>query len=163
MWDEDLHLLAYAFNTACHESTKFCPARLFLGRELATPLESVWDLTEANVSQDLKKGKNFWAEAIRNLRKVRDRVAHRYNALRKATPFKVGDVVVCPVKVLSSKRKGVSAKLELKWSKPKVIAKFLKPKVVQLVNTETGVVVRKAHVWQLKGYHPDGSFQAHDK
>ena len=31
------------------------------------PLESAWDLTEMNVSQDLKKGKNFWAEAIRNL------------------------------------------------------------------------------------------------
>jgi hypothetical protein len=32
-WDEDLHLLAFAFNTACHESTKFCPAKLFLGRQ----------------------------------------------------------------------------------------------------------------------------------
>jgi hypothetical protein len=157
-WDEDLHLLAFAFNTACHESTQFCPAKLFLGRELATPLESVWDLTEANASQDLKKGKLFWAEAIRSLRKARDRVAHRYNATRKATPFKVGDVVVYRVKVLSSKRKGVSAKLELKWSKPMVIAKFLKPNVVQLANAETGVVVRKAHVCQLKGYHQDGSF-----
>jgi hypothetical protein len=32
-WDEDLHLLAFAFSTACHESTKFCPAKLFLGRQ----------------------------------------------------------------------------------------------------------------------------------
>ena len=30
-WDEDLHLLAFSFNTACHESTKFCSAKLFLG------------------------------------------------------------------------------------------------------------------------------------
>jgi len=126
-WDEDLHSLAFAFNTACHESTKFCPARLFLRRELATPLESAWDLTEMNVSQDLKKGEDFWAEAIRNLRRARDQVARRYNAGRKATPFKVGDVVVYQVKVLSSKGKGVSAKLGLKWSKPMVIAKFLKP------------------------------------
>ena len=44
-WDQDLHLLAFAFNTALHEGAKFCPAKLFLGRELATPLESVWDLT----------------------------------------------------------------------------------------------------------------------
>jgi transposase InsO family protein len=29
-WDEDLHLLTCAFNTACHESTKFCPS-CFLG------------------------------------------------------------------------------------------------------------------------------------
>jgi hypothetical protein len=78
------------------------------------------------------------------------------------TTFKVGDVVVYQVKVLSSKAKSVSAKLELKWSKPMVIAKFLKSNVLQLANVETGVVVWKAHVCQLKGYHQDGSFQAQD-
>jgi hypothetical protein len=55
-------------------------------------------------------------------------VAHRYNAGRKAPPFKVGDVY--RVKVLSSKGKGVLAKLGLKWSKPMVIAKFVKPNIV---------------------------------
>jgi hypothetical protein len=44
-WDENLHLLAVAFNTACHESTQMSPSRLFLGRELDMPLENVWDLT----------------------------------------------------------------------------------------------------------------------
>jgi hypothetical protein len=34
----------------------------------------------------------------------------------------------------------------LKWSKPMVIAKFLNPNVIQLANTDTGVVVRKARV-----------------
>ena len=144
-------MLASAFNTAWHESTEICPARLFLGRELTTPLESAWDLTDVNISLDLKRGKNFWAEAIRNLWKARDQVAHRYNAGRKVTPFKVGDVVVYQVKVLSSKGKGVSAKLGLKWSKSMVIAKILKPNIVHLANAENGVVVRKAHVCQLNG------------
>ena len=36
---------------------------------------------------------------------MRDQVARRYNAGRKATLFKVGDVVVYRVKVLSSKGK----------------------------------------------------------
>lgn len=67
------------------------------------------------------------------------------------------------VKVLSSKGKCVSAKLELKWSKSMVIAKFLKPNVVQISNAETGVVVKKAHVCQLKGYQQNGNFQVHDK
>ena len=156
-WDEYLHLLAFAFNTACHESTKFCPAMLFLGKELAMPLESACDLTQMNVSQDLKKGEEFWAEEIRNLRRARDQVDRRYKAGRKATPFKVGDVVFYQVKVLSSKGKGVSAKLGLKWSKPMVIAKYLKPNVVQLANAETGVVVRKARVCQLKEYHREES------
>jgi len=74
---EDLHLLAFAFNTAHHSSIKFGPARLFLGTELATPLESVWDLTEANVSENLKKEKRSWTEVIRNLMKERDQVARR--------------------------------------------------------------------------------------
>jgi hypothetical protein len=135
---------------------------LFLGRELATPLESVWDLTEAKFPKDSKRETEFWTEAIRNLRKARNRVARRYNAGRRATPFKVGDVVVNQVKVLSSKGKGVSAKLGLKWSKPMVIAKFLKPNGVQLANAETGVVVRKARV-PIERIPSRGEFQAHDK
>ena len=155
-----MHLLAFAFNTAVHEGIMFCTAKLFLGRELVTPLEGVWDLTEKNVFQDVEKEKGFWIEAIRNLRKTKDQVARRYNAMRKATLFKEGDVVVYRVKVLSSKGKGISAKLELMWSKPMVIVKFLKPNVVVLANVETGVVVRKTHVSQIKKYHKEGSCRA---
>jgi hypothetical protein len=158
-----LHLLAFSFNNAYRDSTKFCPAKLFLGRELATPLESVWDLTEATVSQDLKEGKDFWVEAIRSLRKARDEVARRHDAVRRGTPIRVGDIVVYRVKVLSSKGTGVSAKLDIKWYKQMVIAKFLKPNVVQLANAETGVIVGKAHVYQLKRYHKKGSVQAQNK
>ena len=84
-------------------------------------------------------------------------MARRYNAGEKATLFKVGDVVVYRVKVLSSKGKCMSAKLGFKWSKPVVIAKFLKPNIVQLANAETGVVARKAYVCQLKEYHQEES------
>jgi hypothetical protein len=80
----------------------------------------MWDLTEVNIPKDLEEEKRFWAEDIMNLRKARDQVARRYNAAKKATPFKVGDVVAYRMKVLSSKRKGVSAQLELNW----LIAKF---------------------------------------
>jgi hypothetical protein len=41
MWDDKLHFLAFDFNSACHESTKICLSKLFLGRELNTPLENV--------------------------------------------------------------------------------------------------------------------------
>ena len=78
-------------------------SRLFYGTELATPLESMWDLTEVHVSNNLEKVKDFWAEAIKNLRTERDQVARRYNVTRRETPFKVGDIVVYRVKVLSLK------------------------------------------------------------
>jgi len=32
-------MLTFAFKTAVHKSTQFNPAKLFLGRELRTPLE----------------------------------------------------------------------------------------------------------------------------
>ena len=147
-WGEDLHLLAFALNTACHESTKFCPAKLFLGIELATPLERVWDMTGVNAYKDSKKGEGFWAEAISCLRKGTDQVARRYNAARKATPYKAGDVLVYRMNVLSLKEKGVSAKLELKCSKPMVTVKYVKPNVVEIANPNSGVVVKKAHVSQ---------------
>jgi hypothetical protein len=51
-WDEDLHLLTFAFNSACHESTRMSPSQLFLGRELKTPLENMWELEEINGSVD---------------------------------------------------------------------------------------------------------------
>jgi hypothetical protein len=78
-------------------------------RELAAPLDSVWDLTEVRVFNDLKKGTDLWAEAIRNLRKVGDRVASRYNAAEMEKPFKLGGIVVYRVKVLISKGEGVPA------------------------------------------------------
>ena len=63
MWDNKLHFLAFAFNSACHESIKICPSKLFLGRELNTPLENMWDLTEVLVSSEEERTK-FWTEAI---------------------------------------------------------------------------------------------------
>jgi hypothetical protein len=44
-WDEDLLWLSLAFNTAIHESTQCTPDKLFLGRELKSPLVVRWDLT----------------------------------------------------------------------------------------------------------------------
>jgi hypothetical protein len=41
----------------------------------------------------------------------------------------------------------------MKWSQPVVIAKFLAPNVVQLANPVTRVLVRKAHVSQIKKYY----------
>jgi hypothetical protein len=45
-----------------------------------------------------------------------------------------------------------SAKLDNKWSVPFMIAKFISAVTVQLENPDTGVMVRKAHVSQLKRY-----------
>jgi hypothetical protein len=113
----------------------------------------VRDLTQVNGVNAEKERMDFCTRSVENLRRATDHVARRYNATTRETPFKVGDTVVYKLKVLSSKTKGVSAKLGIKWSKPMVIAKFLKHNVVQLANLDSGVVIRNAHISQLKGYH----------
>jgi len=84
--------------------------------------------------------------------KARERVAWRYNAPRKDNYFKVGDMVVHKLHVLSSKRKRISSKMKPRCSGPVTIASFLRPNDVQLANPVTCIIVRKAHVSQLKLY-----------
>jgi len=54
--------------------------------------------------------------------------------------------------VLSSKAQNISAKLALKWSKPVIVAKVVRPNVVLLANPDRGVIIRRANVTQPKPY-----------
>jgi hypothetical protein len=149
-WDEELAWLATAFNTALHESTCSNPDLLFLGREIKGPLETKWDLSSMSVDQNRKARDAFWRQVFDRLKQARDRVAERYNQQRHEHKFKVGDRVMFRRNLVSSKPLNVTAKLMLRWSDPVVIAKFVRPNVVLLGNPDTGVIVRCAHVSQLK-------------
>jgi transposase InsO family protein len=151
-WDENLPSLSIAFNSAWHESTGMTPAKLFLGREMMHPLEVKWELFDLDLQKDREDVQRYWEEALRNLKKARDRVAQRYNSTRSRADFKIGDLVLVRLHPLSSKLQQHSAKLENKWSVPLTIAKFLSGVTVQLANPDTGVIVRKAHVSQIKRY-----------
>ena len=50
------------------------------------------------------------------------------------------------------KSSNISAKLKLRWSKPMVITKIVRPNVVLLAHPDTGVIIRRVHVSQLKKY-----------
>ena len=82
----------------------------------------------------------------------RNKVARRYNIGRKPHTYCVGHTVLYRLNVLSSKAQNISAKLALRWSKPVVAAKIVRPSVVLLANPDTRVIIRKAHVTQLKPY-----------
>jgi hypothetical protein len=92
----------------------------------------------------------IWEAALANLRKVGVRVAERYDAGRRQADFRVGDLVLVRLHPCSSRSFQRSAKLDFKWSVPLVIAKYASSVTVLLANPDTGVVVRKAHVSQLK-------------
>ena len=50
------------------------------------------------------------------------------------------------------KAQNISGKLLLSWSEPLVIAKIVNFNNVLMANPTTGVIVRKAHVSQIKTY-----------
>jgi hypothetical protein len=84
--------------------------------------------------------------------KAKKKDARRYDVNRKPYQFQAGDTVVCCMNLASSKAQNISAKLLLRWSKPMAIAKIVRPNVVLFANLETGVIVRGAHVSQLKAF-----------
>ena len=151
-WDEDLVWLSLAFNTAVHESTQSTPDLLFLGREMNCPLKARWDLSQ--VDHDGGKGANqvFWTQAYRNLLEAKRKAALKFDKHRIPNSYKVGELVCFRLNLVSSKARNVAAKLMLRWSDPVVIAKFVGNNTVLLANPDTGVIVRQAHVSQLKPY-----------
>jgi len=52
----------------------------------------------------------------------------------KPHQYQVSDMVVYRLNLVSSKAQNVTAKLMLRWSKPTVIAKIVRPNVVLLAN-----------------------------
>ena len=138
------------FNTAVHESTKATPDTLFLGREMGSPLETCWDLSSVGSGQVIRTDRDFWSQAYQNLKQASRKVTLRYNRGRKTHWFAVGDTVSYPLNLVSSEARDVSAKMMLRWSKPVVVAKVVGPNTVLLANPDTGLIVRRAHVSQLK-------------
>jgi hypothetical protein len=109
-----------------------------------------WELCPEDTVNEPGAIEKFWEKALSNLRAARLKSARRFNADRNPHSFKCGDKVVYKLNLMSSKVKRTSAKMLLKWSKPVVTVRFLTPNVVQLANPETGVILRKAHVSQIK-------------
>ena len=149
-WDEDLPWLSMAFNTAMYESNKSTSDVFFPGRELMCPLSVRWDLSPVSEDALREAGQSFWSRACANLMQARNNEAKRYNASRRPHSYQVGDMVVYHLNAISSKARNISAKLSLKWFELVVVAKTLRPNVVLLANPDTGVIVRRAHVSQLK-------------
>jgi hypothetical protein len=157
VWDEDLPWISAALNTAKPESTNTTPGVLFLRREIKSPLEARWELPLKHEENNTPSAQSVWAQAYRNLRLARNKVARRYNEKRTPHSFKVGDQVLYRKNVVNSKALNVSGKMQLRWSAPCVITRIVNKNNVLLANPDTGVVLRKAHVSQLTlRYKPTG-------
>ena len=54
---------------------------------------------------------------------------------------------------MSSKAQNITNKMSMRWSEPVVISKIVNVNNLLLANPNTGVVVRRANVSQVKPYH----------
>ena len=125
-------------------------ARVFCSKQVK---DLCWDLSSADDSVKSATSQSFWTQAYHNLKSAHNKVALRYNRDRKEHNFKVGDTVMYRKHLVSSKAQNISSKLLLRWSEPLVIARIVNSNNVLLANPSTGVIVRKAHVSQLKEYN----------
>jgi hypothetical protein len=109
-------------------------------------------LSPENIDGDEEANQSFWIQAYRNLKLGSRKVALKYDSNRKPHQYHVGDTAMYRLNFVGSKTRNISAKLLFRWSKPVIVTRIVRPNVVLLAYPETGVIVRRAHVSQLKPY-----------
>jgi len=138
--------LGLAFNTSVHESTRYTPDVLFLGRDLKSSLAVRWNLSLGSYVDNNCHTNQFLSRACSNLLAARKREPQKFNKGQTPHRYSVGDLVRYGLRLSSSKGQTISAKLLLSRSVPVTIAKIVRPNVVLLANPDIGVIIRRAHV-----------------
>ena len=137
-WDQHLHELRHAMNTASQSSTRVSPVFLNYGRH-PPPVKSLRREVE-------KKGpkipitEEIWVDRVRRLDALRDlviknieaahqRQANHYNKDRRDVRYHVGDLVMRKAHVISSGARKFSARLAPDWEGPFEIVEIKPPNV----------------------------------
>ena len=132
-WDESLPLLLLAYRSSTHESTGFCPALLFLGREPRLPLDLLLgsppqvDGPQAHsycqyVDDLQSKLQSIHEVASQRLVEASNRQKRDYDHWENRTDYNTGDLLL--VRDVT-KRKGLTPKLQSRWKGPYTIVKLI--------------------------------------
>ena len=123
-WDEYLPYLTMAYRASRHESTKYTPNYLMLGREVNLPIDLVFSSPKHNVVIEnvefvkALREKFERAHARKFLKRNSERQKKNYDRNWNSCAFKVGDSVW----LSQVKRKiGVSSKLSPMWHGPYLV------------------------------------------
>lgn len=157
MWDDHLSNFMLAINSAPQDSTGFSPAYLNFGKEINIP-KTLRDLIESdsvenseiNRFEQIKWLKDIFELVQLNLRKAFLKQSKYYNKRRRNWVCSEGDLVMKKDHPLSSKIKGFASKLAPKYSGPYVVVKIVSPVIYQLKDVESGKILPKIHIKELK-------------
>lgn len=147
-WDNQVKWLTYSYNNTLHEATKTSPASIFLGRELARPLDNLWNVAKL-ISPDRIPNQE---EVARALEASQTRRKKYYDRRRPAAhQFQVGQLVLQRL-ITSTNTPNESKKFQPRWSSPRRITRFTTPVSVMLQDESTGRTYR-THVQHIRKFH----------
>ncbi|CAA9997003.1 unnamed protein product, partial [Nesidiocoris tenuis] len=144
-WANNLYLTQISLNSAYNETTKFTPAEIFLGHNLRTPLNFMWDIDDQQLNLP-----QTWTSALDNIHREHSNYAKHYNRKHAHITFSPGDQVYLKTYVLSDKQKKINHKLAPRYSGPFVIARLLSPVTYVIQDSNNANIFKTAHVSQLK-------------
>lgn len=154
-WDILLPELAFAYNTARHDSTSFTPAYLNFGRELKIPgsLDRQKSLPSRQGHQDRIKKLHEALELARSqLAQNFQKQSKHYNLRRRPWIPKKGEKVLKKSHFLSNKIDSFNAKLAQKYEGPFTVHSKISPVIFNLKDA-TGKIIPHIHVRDLKAFH----------
>uniref|UniRef100_A0A1Y1LMU5 RNA-directed DNA polymerase n=1 Tax=Photinus pyralis TaxID=7054 RepID=A0A1Y1LMU5_PHOPY len=146
-WDQVLPFFILNYNSTHHEAIGTSPANIFLNRDIATPLDNIWNLESFLARADPPN-----LQEIHNHLKVAHEKAKKYYNRGKlpVTKFKINQKVL--VKHFPTSVPRVSdQKFTAIWSGPKIIRGFTSPVSVVLEDIETNEITR-SHIQFLRPY-----------
>lgn len=164
-WDANLKEIAFAVNTACHESTKCTPAMLCYGRELRLPAALRGPLfvasrrgeppTPADIHMErMDRFRRLYDTTQKNLKAAFEQQARSYNLRRRDVRYEIGQQVLKRTHVLSSAVDAIASKLAPKFDGPFVVSKRRGYNLYVIKDVATGKTT-VAHVKDLKPFHSD--------
>ncbi|VDI66669.1 Hypothetical predicted protein [Mytilus galloprovincialis] len=134
-WDEQLPWAFMAYRSSVHESTKFSPCKMMLGREIELPIDLIYgphpqheefiDETQVVNEHMIQITQNMWKvheKARRNMVNASENQKKQYDIKSYQHSYKKGNVVwlYTPTRV-----KNISPKLQRKWDGPYFIVTVL--------------------------------------
>lgn len=153
-WDQSLAEIAFAINTAIHETTKLSPAEILFGRNLIPPNE-IYGSSTVREEVDLQiPGPREWKDIANIIQKASEKQGKYYNLRRREWYPKVGDKILHRTHILSSATDFIAEKLAPKYAGPyEVVDKVSRNIYIIKVN---GGRTSRVHVQDLKPYHERG-------